>query len=113
MHEMSLAQSIADIAQEEAKAHTAKAVKRIMIEVGALSCVDAHALDFGFDAVTRGTALEGVKLTVTTVAAQAYCFDCEATVAVQHSGAACPECQSRKLVVTQGDDLKVKEMEIV
>ncbi len=113
MHEMSLAQSIFDIAVEEARKHAAKQVKRIMVDVGALSCVDPHALTFGFEAVKSKTALEAATLEIRTVPAEAYCFGCDSTVELAHLGAACPKCHSRKIVTTQGDDLKVSEMEIV
>ena len=113
MHEMSIAQSIIDIALEEAEKANADLIKTIAVDVGALSCVDPHALDFGFKAVAAGTRAEQARLQIETVPASAYCFACEATVEVKHRGAACPSCGSRKLIVTQGEDLRVRELEIV
>jgi len=113
MHEMSLAQSIADIALEEAKRHTAMRVKRIFVDVGALACVDPHALSFGFEAVANGTPLAGTHLEITTIPAEAYCFACEKSVEIEVKGAPCPTCQTNQLIVRSGDDLQVKEMEII
>lgn len=113
MHEMSIAQSIVDIALEEARKANAQSIKRIGVQVGALSCVDTHALDFGFRAVAVGTTAEDANLEIETVPATAFCFSCEATVELKHKGAACPNCSSRKLVVTQGEDLRVKDLEVI
>lgn len=113
MHEMSIAQSIIDIAIDEAAKHAADKVKRIVIEVGALACVDPHALEFGFEAVSNGSVAEGARLEILSVPATAYCFSCEDPVEVRHAGSACPVCGSRQLMMKEGDDLRVKEMEVV
>ncbi len=112
MHEMALAQSIVATAEAEAAAGAFDRVEKIFLEIGALSCVDPHALAFGFDAAARGTLAEGAKLEFATPPGTARCFACERDVEVAERGGACPHCGSSRLVVTGGEEMKIKAMEV-
>lgn len=113
MHEMSIAESVVDAITVEAARSAFCRVEKVVLEVGALSCVDPHALQFGFDAATRGTCAEGAALEIKTPAGQAQCFGCGQEVVIARKGLACPECGSHQLVVTHGDELKIKSLEVV
>ena len=43
----------------------------------------------------------------------AYCLDCETSVAIAARGAPCPRCGGAKLLVQGGDEMRLKEMEVV
>jgi len=113
MHEMSLASSVVEAIETEARKAQFRKVERIVLEIGALSCVDPHALEFGFDAVSRGTCAEGAALEFVTPPGLAQCFGCAGTVEIARKGEACPECGSHQLVVTGGEELKIKSLEVV
>ena len=113
MHEMSLAKSVIDSIEAEARRSAFTRVERVVLEVGALSCVDAHALDFAFDAVSRGTLAEGSALDILTPPGQAHCFACDADVEVASRAEGCPRCGSHQLIVTGGDELKIKSLEVI
>jgi len=113
MHEMALASSVVDAIEGEATRQAFSRVERIVLEVGALSCVDTHALEFGFDSCARGTRAEGAKLEFLTPPGEASCFGCGETVEIRRKGEACPLCGSHQLVVTGGEELKIKTLEVV
>ena len=113
MHEMALAQSIVDIIETEATRQNFDRVSHITLEIGALSCVDARALEFGLDAVTKGTRAEGAKLEIITPPGTAYCFGCQANTTIARKGDACPECGSYQVMVTGGEDMKIVSLEVV
>ena len=113
MHEMSLAQGVIDIILDQAIAQKFDRVKRVVLEVGALSCVDPHALEFGFDAVANGTLAEGAELTIDTCPAKARCFDCETELNLTSRADTCPNCHSSKLLLTEGEELRLKELEVI
>lgn len=113
MHEMSLAQSIVDIALDEAAKAQGDQVRRIQIEVGALACVDPHALAFGFEAVSNGTKAEGAILDVISKQAKAYCFSCDQAVIIAKPGDCCPMCDAVVIADQQGQDLRVTALEVV
>ena len=112
MHEMALAEGIAQIVEGTARANAARAVRAVWLELGALSHVEQEALRFSFDVVVRGTVAEGARLEVVTTPGRAWCMPCGDTVDLARLGDACPRCGSHQLQVTQGDEMRVKEIEI-
>jgi hydrogenase nickel incorporation protein HypA/HybF len=113
MHEMSLAQSIVEIVERTAAANGGGRVSAVRLEVGALSHVEVEALRFCFDAVTRGGAAEGARLELDSPPGQAWCMPCGATVPLARLGDACPHCGSHQLQVTQGEEMRVKDIELI
>jgi hydrogenase nickel incorporation protein HypA/HybF len=112
MHEMALAEGIVQIVEQTARANAANIVRAVWLELGALSHVEREALAFSFDAVTRGTVADGARLEIVTTPGLAWCMPCGMTVEVERLGDGCPRCGSYQLQVTQGDEMRVKEIEI-
>ncbi|MEI7608375.1 MAG: hydrogenase maturation nickel metallochaperone HypA [Rhodospirillaceae bacterium] len=113
MHELSLSQSIVDIACEQASANGAGRVLAIRIAIGALSHVDAGAIAFCFDATARGTLAEGAALTIEHPSGRAHCLPCDAEVAIGGRDQPCPLCGGYRWVLVSGDDLRVLDLEVV
>jgi hydrogenase nickel incorporation protein HypA/HybF len=112
MHEMSLAEGMLQLVEDGARQHAASAVKAVWLEVGALSHVEVDALRFCFDAVTRGTVAQGARLEIVATPGAAWCMPCGERVALARLGDACPSCGGHQLHVVQGEDLRVREIEI-
>lgn len=112
MHEMSLTESIVEIACEEARRQSATRVTRVRIEVGALGHAEPEALEFCFAAVSAGTLAEGATLEIERTPGAGWCLDCGRTVALSERFGACPECGNYRVQMTQGDELKIRELEI-
>ena len=112
MHEMSLTESIVDLIQDEAKKGGFTKVKRVRVLVGALSNVVPDALEFCFDAVTRGTLAEGAVLEIIPVPGQGWCMDCAKTVALEERFGTCPECGGYHVQMTAGDALRLQDLEV-
>ncbi len=112
MHEMSLAEGILQIVESAASANDARAVRAVWLELGALSHVELDALRFSFGAVTRGTVADGARLEVVTKPGRAWCMPCGDSVDLAGLGEPCPRCGSYQLQVTQGEEMRVKEIEI-
>ncbi|MEZ5954739.1 MAG: hydrogenase maturation nickel metallochaperone HypA [Hyphomonas sp.] len=112
MHEMSLAIGVVEVIESEARKQGFARVERIVLEVGALACVDASALEFGFEAAGKGTKAEGAVLEILTPPGAAYCFACQKSVPISRKGDPCPDCGGYQLVVTGGEELKIKSLEV-
>jgi hydrogenase nickel incorporation protein HypA/HybF len=112
VHEMALCQGFLDIIRERAEAECFERVTTVRLTVGALSHVEARALEFGFDVVTRGTLAEGAALEIRQPPGQAFCMNCSTTVEVPSRAAPCPACGSHQLMVVGGDELRVDELEV-
>jgi hydrogenase nickel incorporation protein HypA/HybF len=112
MHELSLAQSIVDLVQEQCGSERFARVRTIRVSVGQLSTVDPRSLEFGFEVVARGTIAEGASLTIERPAGRAYCTDCAVTVEIATRADACPICSGHRWVVVGGQDLRVIDLEV-
>lgn len=113
MHEMAITQSLVDLITDEQRSRGFAAVRRVIVEIGKLGHVDPHALRFAFEATSPGTVATGAELEIREIDGAAWCMDCSKRVAVLRRGDGCPECGQHKLIVEQGEDLRLKELEVV
>ncbi|WP_330981826.1 MULTISPECIES: hydrogenase maturation nickel metallochaperone HypA [Enterobacterales] len=112
MHELSLCLSMVDQIEQQARAHGARKVTSVWLEVGALACVEEQALRFSYASATKGTVAEGSELQLSFLPAQAWCWDCCISVTVMQHASPCPRCGGYKLRLEKGDTLRIKQLEI-
>lgn len=113
MHEMAICESIREIMQDQARAGGFSRVERVRLAIGALSGVEVEALRFGFDVAMRGSVAEGARLEIEEVAGTAWCMPCGAGVSIAARYDPCPQCGSYQLQVTGGQDMTIRELEVV
>ncbi len=111
MHEMSLAESVLRIIEDEARAHRLHRVRSVTLEIGKLAAVEPEAMRFAFTAVTRDTLAEGATLELNEIPGAGCCARCGATVEMDEPLALCPQCGSGAVLVTGGDRMRVVELE--
>ena len=112
MHEMSIAEGIIQIIEEEARKQSFSRVKQVWLEIGRFSGVETEALTFCFDAVSRGGVADGSQLEIIDIPGKAWCMLCADTVQVNERYDPCPNCGSYQLQVTGGEELRIKELEV-
>ncbi|RQH07063.1 hydrogenase maturation nickel metallochaperone HypA [Paraburkholderia dinghuensis] len=110
MHEMSLAQSIRDLIEGEARRNCYRRIREVELEVGQLANVDTSALRFALDVALRGSVASGSAVTIHEPPGHAWCMRCAGTVEVRRRGEGCPACGSYQLAVTDGDQMRVVGM---
>ena len=64
MHELSIAVSIVEVAQEEAARNNATRVQSVRLRLGSLAGVAKEALRFSYGIACEGTSLEGSQLLI-------------------------------------------------
>lgn len=112
MHELALAHGIVEVIREQAEAQGFRRVTVVRLVIGALSHVEPQALEFGFDAASRGSPAEGAILRIDRPPGEAFCLDCAVTVTIEDRTAACPLCGGYRLMVTGGEDMRIKDLEV-
>ena len=112
MHEMALCQSMVDLIVDQQRELGFESVTRVIVEVGALGHVDPHALEFAFEVGARGSVAESATLEIREIPGSGWCMGCSNTVSIPHRGQPCPHCGSYQLIVEQGEELKLKELEV-
>ncbi len=113
MHEVALCHSMIDIIRDQQRERGFDRVRRVIVEVGALGHVDPHALEFAFDVEAKDSPAEGAVLDIREIAGRAWCMDCSAAVTVSRRGDPCPGCGGFGMIVEQGDELRLKELEVI
>lgn len=113
MHEMALCEGIREVIEDQAQAHAIKAVKAIRLEIGRFAGVEKPALEFAFDVVMRGSVAEGARLEMIDLPGVAMCYDCAQEVEIDDRLAPCPDCGGARLMPVAGDEMRIKDMEVV
>jgi hydrogenase nickel incorporation protein HypA/HybF len=112
MHEMSIAQSLIDIIQEEMDRHQATSLRSVRLNIGQLSAVVPESLSFCFEVITTGTPLEGAELIMNMVPLTGACRSCGETFEIENYAFTCPKCDSPEIDTVSGQDLSIVEMEV-
>lgn len=112
MHELSLAEALVELIEDEGRKCGCTRVRTVRVEIGAISTVEPDAMRFCFGAVTRGTIAEGAAFDIVTVPGRGRCPDCGTSVDMTERFAVCPACGCARLEVTAGDTLRLKELEV-
>ncbi len=112
MHEMSIAEGIVQVLEEQAKEQHYSKVKTVWLEIGPLAMIESEALSFCFEAVTRGTLAQDASLQIINIKGEAFCMQCLKNVPITQRYDSCQSCGSHQLQVTQGDEMRIKELEV-
>lgn len=114
MHELSIAQSIVEIAEEAASNAGATRVTAVHLRLGALAGVVTSALLFSWELVTHETLLEGASLEIEELPVMVFCPQCKMTVTLPTTQLfRCPVCDTPVSEIVQGRELEIKALEIV
>ncbi len=113
MHEVALCHSLVDIIRDQQRERGFERVRRVVVEVGVLGHVDPEALEFAFDVAARGSPAQDAVLDIRDIDGRAWCMDCSALVSIGRRGDPCPGCGGFGMIVEQGDELQLKELEVV
>lgn len=111
MHELAIAESIIKTVLDEAERKNLGTVKKIVVQVGALTDVVPDALQFGFEAASADTELKETKLEIKTVPVVGKCRNCGKGFEVEEHIFICPNCESFDIEMTRGDELDIEYIE--
>ncbi len=113
MHEVSIAQSILDMAVAECLDKGFGKINSISVRVGKRSGVNVESLLFAFDLVKLDTIARKASLVCEEVPPRGLCKDCgnpfTATVEPIH---ACPGCGSPAFEIRGGMELEMVELDV-
>lgn len=113
MHELSIAMSIVELAQEEAERRGSVAVNAIHLKLGVLSGVVKEALLSSYEMAAEASALKGCALLIEDVPVTVYCPDCRAQRQLPSiQNFCCPQCGAPTSDVIHGRELEVVALEI-
>lgn len=113
MHELSIALSLVQAAEQAASRAHAERVNYLRVEVGGMSGVVADALRFSYDVAVRGTLLEGSELRIEETPVAVFCDDCGMERELSMPPVfRCPVCRAPTAKILRGKELEILDMEI-
>ena len=107
MHEVGLMAEALQIATDTARARGASRIHALRLRVGVLSGAVPEALQFAFASISPGTAADGARLDIETVAAVWWCPGCAAEFESGEPVAACPRCGQWLRELRAGRELEI------
>lgn len=112
MHEWTIAQSIVELAEEEAAKEKAKTIRRINLEIGTLSGVVPDALKFALEIAVKKTMLQHTLINFSIVSGKAECQSCNFQFETNELLALCPKCKMARFKILDGKQLRIKSLTI-
>lgn len=113
MHELSIAMSIVELAEEEIDRRGNVQITAVHLKLGALSGVVKEALLASFEMACEGTPLAGSRMVVEDVPVVIFCPGCQAQRAVSSIQLfCCAECGTPSAEIVHGKEIEVVALEI-
>ena len=113
MHELSIAISLIELAEEEAARRGDVRVEAIHLKLGALSGVAREALLSAYELACEGTSLAGSRLEIEEIPIVVHCPKCDARRDVKPpEWFTCPVCGTPTPDVLQGKEMEVAALEL-
>ena len=112
MHELTVTQSILDIALEHAGKADAKTIARVNLVIGEISGIVDECVIFYFELLSKDTIAEGALISFEKVPLAARCHGCNATFPLGELDWSCPHCQGNSLEIVTGREFYVDSIEV-
>ena len=113
MHELSIALSLVETAEEEVKKAGGVQVEEIVLEIGELAGVEQDALNFVWEEAVKGTVLEQASYKVEHTPGKSRCLDCQKEFTLTYIYDICPFCSSFRKELLQGKEIRIKSITII
>jgi len=110
MHEFSIAISIIEIVEKEAREAKGTTVSELVLDVGTMSGIEFQALDTALEMAVKNTLLEKTNIQINKIQAKAKCKDCTHEFDIDSAFDPCPKCNSFYHELLSGKELQVKSL---
>jgi hydrogenase nickel incorporation protein HypA/HybF len=112
MHELSIAQKIIEVAEEQARDSGLFRITTIKVRIGGLTTVVPEALDFCFGFAKEDTLAGDATLVIEEVQAEGHCNACKADFPVADAFfLLCPSCEASDTTLLRGQELDLLSIE--
>jgi hydrogenase nickel incorporation protein HypA/HybF len=112
MHELSVTESVLEIALRHAEKAGAGRITDIYLVIGQLSSIVDDSVQFYWEIVSQGTLAENSRLHFERIATQLKCLDCGHQYSPGEDDLSCPGCQSIRVKIIAGDEFQLEAIEV-
>jgi hydrogenase nickel incorporation protein HypA/HybF len=110
MHELSVTESLLEIALRHGKTAEARRITDLYLVIGRLSSIIDDSIQFYWDFVSKDTPAEGAQLHFRRVPAEFLCLECNQRYAPGEDDFACPQCGSPRVKVEAGEEFYLESI---
>ena len=112
MHEFSFVRDLLEQVKQAMRSHGSHQLRAIRIEIGPLAGLEPLLVSEAFEQVRDEWELSEVRLVIEQPGLMAKCQACGHPFEVLDFEFVCPCCQSRRIHITQGDQLQLLDLTI-
>jgi len=112
MHELSITQSILEIALRHAEQAGAERITCLNLVIGELSGIVDDSVQFYWDTIAKDTIAEGAELHFERVSASLRCLSCDHVFALNGRDYTCPVCGEGRVVAEGGKEFQLESIEV-
>jgi hydrogenase nickel incorporation protein HypA/HybF len=114
MHELGIVFHVIKSVEQVAKENNLTDVASVTMEIGEVSTVIPDYLkDCWKWAIKKSDLLSKADLIMETIPAVTFCEGCEKTYETVEYGKICPHCGSERTYLLRGNEINIKEIEVV
>ncbi|MBT8140614.1 MAG: hydrogenase maturation nickel metallochaperone HypA [Gammaproteobacteria bacterium] len=111
MHEWSLAERVRCIVLEEASGNALSSIRKVTLEVGALSCVEPGVLQFAIEKNLEDSIAADADIRIRTRMGKLKCYHCGKVFEAEDMYQACAYCNQYGFTIIDGKDMLVTGIE--
>ena len=112
MHELTITDSLLEIALRHAEKANANRITDLYLVIGELSSVVDDSVQFYWDIAAKDTPAEGANLHFQRKPTQIQCLECDEIYHPTDNVLACPNCQSIKIKILSGEEFFLEAINI-
>jgi hydrogenase nickel incorporation protein HypA/HybF len=112
MHELSVTQSLLEIALRHADEAGAQRIVQLNVVIGELASIVDDSVQFYWDIVSQDTIAEGARLHFERTPGVLRCTVCSHTFPLNGKSYACPACGETQVVAVGGDEFRLDSIEV-
>ncbi|MCU0373415.1 MAG: hydrogenase maturation nickel metallochaperone HypA [Ignavibacteria bacterium] len=110
MHELSVAQNIVEILNENVARYEYSRVKTVLLEIGEYSGIIPDSLIFCFDSIKSDTPFENAELKIRNIPFKIYCNACKSETGNNFGMRICEKCGGNDTEIISGMELKITDV---
>jgi hydrogenase nickel incorporation protein HypA/HybF len=112
MHELSVTESILEIALRHGNAANAKRITNIYLVIGQLSSIIDDSVQFYWDIVSKSTLAESAQLHFRRIPTELHCQECNFRYPPKEGDLTCQRCGSSQVNVVAGTEFYLEAIDV-
>ncbi len=112
MHELSVTESLLEIALRHAEAAKARRIVSLNITIGQLSSIVDDSVQFYWDIISKDSIAEGALLHFERIPTRLRCQACGEEYQPGDETFSCPACDSQNIQIVAGREFQLESIEV-